>query len=179
MNTFCAPRSEPSPQDTLRKETAGDSSSQETQYCSSLETPFILALVCACVLSCFSHAWLFAIPWTVAPQAPLSMGFPSKNTGVGCHSLLQGTFLTQGSNPDLLHCRRILYCLSHQGSPGHFGEMLKEFKPTLKNNLEDQAWLFFFKSFVQLVRSLPSSNDNLAFYFLLLSLCISSSPMFL
>ena len=29
---------------------------------------------------------------------------PGKNTGVGCHSLLQGIFLTQGSNPGLLHC---------------------------------------------------------------------------
>jgi len=42
---------------------------------------------------------------------------PGKNTGVGCHSLLQLIFLTQGSNPGLLHCRQILYCLSHQGSP--------------------------------------------------------------
>ena len=33
------------------------------------------------------------------------------------HSLLQGVFLTQGSNLGLLHCRRILYYLSHQGSP--------------------------------------------------------------
>ena len=41
---------------------------------------------------------------------------PGKNTGVDCCSLLQGIFLTQGSNPDLLHCRQILYCLSHQGS---------------------------------------------------------------
>ena len=32
-----------------------------------------------------------------------------KNTGVGCHFLLQGTFPTQGSNPRLLHCRWILY----------------------------------------------------------------------
>ena len=40
-----------------------------------------------------------------------------KNTGVGCHSILQGIFLTQGSNPGLLHCRQILYHLSHQGSP--------------------------------------------------------------
>ena len=39
---------------------------------------------------------------------------PGKNTGVGCHALLQGIFLTQGSNPGLLHCRWILYCLSHQ-----------------------------------------------------------------
>ena len=40
-----------------------------------------------------------------------------KNTGVGCHSLLQGIFPTQGLNPGLKHCRRILYQLSHQGSP--------------------------------------------------------------
>ena len=43
--------------------------------------------------------------------------FPSKNTGVGCHSLLLGIFPTQGSNPGLWHCRQILYCLSHQESP--------------------------------------------------------------
>ena len=37
----------------------------------------------------------------------------AKNTGVGCHSLPQGIFLTQGSNPGLLHCRQILYQLRH------------------------------------------------------------------
>ena len=42
---------------------------------------------------------------------------PGKNTGVGSHALLQGIFPTQGSNPGLLHCRWIRYCLSHQGSP--------------------------------------------------------------
>ena len=36
----------------------------------------------------------FATPWIIACQAPLSMGFSSKNTGVGCHFLLQGVFLT-------------------------------------------------------------------------------------
>ena len=41
-----------------------------------------------------------------------------KNTGVGCHSLLQGIFLTQRSNPGLQHCRQMPYHLSHQGSPG-------------------------------------------------------------
>ena len=41
---------------------------------------------------------------------------PGKDTGVGSLSLLHGIFLTQGSNPGLLHCRRILYHLSHQGS---------------------------------------------------------------
>ena len=37
---------------------------------------------------------LFVTPWTVAHQAPLSMGFSSKKTEVGCHSLLQGIILT-------------------------------------------------------------------------------------
>ena len=41
----------------------------------------------------------------------------NKNTGVGCHALLQGIFPTQGLNSGLPHCRRILYHLSHQGSP--------------------------------------------------------------
>ena len=59
----------------------------------------------------FSNAWklkvkvkslsrsrLLATPWTAAHQAPLSMDFPGKNTGVGCHFLLWGIFLTQESN---------------------------------------------------------------------------------
>ena len=41
-----------------------------------------------------------------------------KNIGVGRHSLLQGIFLTQESNWDLLHCRRILYQRSYEESPG-------------------------------------------------------------
>ena len=40
-----------------------------------------------------------------------------QNTGAGSLSLLQGIFPTQGSNPGLPHCRRILYQLSHKGSP--------------------------------------------------------------
>ena len=39
--------------------------------------------------------------------------FPGKSTGVGCHFLLQRIFPTQGMNPGLLHCRQMLYCLSH------------------------------------------------------------------
>ena len=42
-----------------------------------------------------------------------------KNTGVHSLSLLQGIFPTQGLNRGLLHCRRILYQLSHKGSPAH------------------------------------------------------------
>ena len=36
----------------------------------------------------FSRVWLFATPWTIAHQAPLSMGSPGKNAGMGCHFLL-------------------------------------------------------------------------------------------
>ena len=57
------------------------------------------------VLSRFSRVQLFLTPWTVAHHAPLSMGFSTqvrKRTGVGCHALLQGIFLTQGSNLSLL-----------------------------------------------------------------------------
>ena len=41
---------------------------------------------------------------------------PGRNTGVGCCALLQEIFPIQGPNPGHLHCRQILYHLSHQGS---------------------------------------------------------------
>ena len=50
--------------------------------------------------------------------------FSAKNTGVACHSLLQGIFQTQGENPSLSHCRQILYHLSHQQSPLRLNELL-------------------------------------------------------
>ena len=58
-----------------------------------------------------SHVGLFVTPWTLVHPGDS----PGKNTRVGCHALLQGTFLTQGSNPILQHCRQIPYCLSHGG----------------------------------------------------------------
>ena len=51
------------------------------------------------------------------PGSSVHGDFPRKNTGVGYHLLLQLIFPTQGLNPGLLHCRRILYHLSHQRSP--------------------------------------------------------------
>ena len=64
-------------------------------------------------LSCVQ---LFVTPWTVAYHVKIHpRDFPSKNTGVGCHFLPQRIFPTQGSNPDLPHCRQTLYCLSLQG----------------------------------------------------------------
>ena len=51
------------------------------------------------------------------PASSVHEDSPGKNTGVGCHALLQGIFPTQGSNPGLLYHRWTLYCLSHHGSP--------------------------------------------------------------
>ena len=51
-----------------------------------------------------------------ACQAPLSKGFSRQSAGVGCHSLLQGTFPTQGLNSGFPNCRWVPYHLSHQGS---------------------------------------------------------------
>ena len=91
--------------------------------------PFQPRSVC-CSLSSFSLGWgrsvkvlvaqlcpILCYPMDYSLQAPLSMDSPGRNTGVGNHFLLQRIFSTQGSNPGLLHYRRILYRLSHQGSP--------------------------------------------------------------
>ena len=55
-------------------------------------------------------------PWTVARQAPLSMGFSRPEYWSGWPFPFQGIFPTQGSNPGLLHGQQILSRLSHQGS---------------------------------------------------------------
>ena len=55
-----------------------------------------------------SRVRLLVTPQTVARQAPLSWDFRGKNTGVGCHFLLQEIVPTQGLNPGLPHCRQML-----------------------------------------------------------------------
>ena len=68
-------------------------------------------MLCLVAQSCMT----LCNPWTVACQAPLSMGILLAR--MGCHVLVQGIFPTQGTNPGLLHCRWIIYHLSYQGSP--------------------------------------------------------------
>ena len=67
----------------------------------------------------FRYLWkwksLSCVRLFVTPYSPWNS--PGQNTVVGSPSLLQGIFPTQGSNPGLSHCRRILYQLSHKGSP--------------------------------------------------------------
>ena len=74
----------------------------------------------ACVLSHFSCARLFATLWTVARQAPLSMGFSRQELWGGLPFPTPGIFPTQGSNPrhfHLLHWQWVLYHCRHLGSP--------------------------------------------------------------
>ena len=71
---------------------------------------------------------------------------PGKNTGVVCCSLLQGIFPTQGSNPGLLHCRQILYHLSHKGSPIYGLSPIKSVGSQLNQDsrVGSHALIFFF-----------------------------------
>ena len=90
------------------------------QRCVNMALPLRQRLDFVAVLGCFSGVHLFATPWTVAHQVPLSMGYSSKNTGVSCHALLQGSFPTQGLNPhllSLLHWQADSLPLHHLGSP--------------------------------------------------------------
>ena len=69
---------------------------------------------------CVSHSFVFD---SLQPHGlqPTRLFYPwdspGKNSGVGSYSLLQGIFLTQGSNTDLLHCKQFVYHLRYQGSP--------------------------------------------------------------
>ena len=57
------------------------------------------------------------MPWTVAHEATLFIEFSRQEYWSGLPFPSLGIFWTQWLNPDLLHCRGILYCLSHQRSP--------------------------------------------------------------
>ena len=82
--------------------------------------------MCACA-HVFAH--------TLVTQSCLTLcnpNSPGQNTGVGSHSLLQQIFPTQESNQGLLHCRRILYQLSHQGSPSYMVRSVKYWQRSSK-----------------------------------------------
>ena len=54
---------------------------------------------------------------------------------MGSHSFLQGIFLTQGSNLGLPHCKQVLYCLSHQGSPNNVFSSVQFSRSVVSNSL--------------------------------------------
>ena len=107
-------------------------------FCIPMESPMVccwnmIPLYCRCALrlevfedNVCIWAWSESESHSVVPDYLRPFGLfglyspwnsSGQNIGVGSLSLLQGVFLTQGSNPGLLHCRRILYQLSHKGSP--------------------------------------------------------------
>ena len=67
-------------------------------------------------LSPFLFLWMSQMSDSLQPHGPQSREFSRLNTGVCSLPLLQGIFPTQGSNPGVPHCRRLLYHLSHKGS---------------------------------------------------------------
>ena len=73
----------------------------------------VTALLISC--ECKSHSVVSNSLWPRGLYSPWNSS--GQNTVVGCHSLLQGIFPTQGSNPGLPHRRWILYQLSHKESP--------------------------------------------------------------
>ena len=77
-------------------------------YCDSSVLVVLVAQLCPTVCDAMDCS---------PPGSSVHGDSPGKNTLVGCHTLLQGIFPTQGSNPGLQHCRVILYWLSHQRSP--------------------------------------------------------------
>ena len=73
-----------------------------------------------CVVNHFSHIWLFMTLWTVANQTSLSQDSSGKNSGVGCCSLFQGIFSTQGLNlclSPILHWQVGFLPLAPSGKP--------------------------------------------------------------
>ena len=77
----------------------------------------IFLCVCACALRRSVLSDSPATPWTEACQAPLPMGIFQARILEWVAMPASMDFSTQGSNPGLPHCRWILYCLRHQGSP--------------------------------------------------------------
>ena len=85
----------------------------------TLESSLLPSAMCACMLSC-SVMFDFLLPLGLQPTRLLCPRNSPKNTGFGCHFLLQGIFPTQGSNPCLLHLlqwQADSIPLSHLGSP--------------------------------------------------------------
>ena len=82
-----------------------------------------------------------------------SWNSPGKNTGVGSHSLHQGTFLTQGANLSLLQCSQIFYHLIHQGSP-------TSEEPNTEDYILDNSIYVKFRDLPKLTRSDGNQNSG-------------------
>ena len=86
----------------------------ETPHCPKLHRQMVLKSTAGTCVCCAQPHPTLCDPMDCSLRGSSVHGdSPGKNTGVGCHALLQGIFPTQGLNPGLPHCRWILYCLGH------------------------------------------------------------------
>ena len=90
-----------------------------------LNYPRSKVAMCVYMCSCLSRVWLFLTPWTVAHQAPLSMGFPRQEYWSRLPFPSPGDLLTQGSNLGLLHWQVYSVPVSHVWGPGRILAPLK------------------------------------------------------
>ena len=108
---------------------------------------------------------LFVTLWTVAHQAPLSMGFSRQECWSGLPFPSPGDLRYPGIKPGLLHCRQTLCCLSHQGS---LTAGLKEFFSTRWPHCHQRSvtlgtWLLWFmESSLTALKSLWQSQFSLS-----------------
>ena len=98
------------------------------------------------------HVQLLSTPRTVPHQAPLSMGFSRQEYGGGCHFLIQGILPSQGLNPGLLPCRKILYRFELQ--------QMQQGSPFASCPCISFSVVFYFAFIVQLVGSFPDQGFN-------------------
>ena len=81
-----------------------------------------LSTISGIVVLSLSHVLFFAIPWTLAHQAPLSMRFPRQEYWSGLPFPSSRNLPNPGIKPRLLHCRQILYQLSQEDHQGEAKE---------------------------------------------------------
>ena len=131
------------------------------QFCKILN----IKLPCVCVLSCFSPVWHLVTLWTVVRQAFCLWDSPGKNTGVGCHFLLQGIFPTQGLKLHLLwllHWEAVLYHKHHWGRPHNpatalEGKYPKELKAGTQTGI---CMLMFLAALLTIAEDRKNNNNN-------------------
>ena len=115
----------------------------------------LLAQLCLTLWNHGLYAAKLLCPWNSS----------GKNTGVCCHALLQGIFLTQGLNLGLLHCRWSPYHLSHQGhirKDKHTQRII--FKKTSKDKIFRTLIIFLIFSVLELTGNFVSGNFAVLFW---------------
>ena len=116
----------------------------------------VIWLLCAVCLVMFDSLQLHGL-W---PTRLLRLwNFPGKNTGAGCHFLLQGIFLTQGSNRHPLHWQVDSLLLHHLGSPS----WLLSLPIQLWNSLVNCISVPIFLSFFAYLSPGPNHNSSVQF----------------